>query len=128
LIAAVAVVVLGVAGGATAWVLLAQYKDIEPAKIRALTDDFAKAVATGNPQKIAGYMCADEAEPYLENAEIQDGDAEGPKDSGFEIGDITVKGDVASATLKFRESESQQLYFRKENGKWTVCEPAKNQM
>jgi hypothetical protein len=124
----VAVVVLGVAGGATAWVLLAQNADIEPAKIRALTNDFAKAVATGNPQNIASMMCADEAQPYLDRVEPPEGDTDAPADPGFEIGDVDVKGDAAAATLNFKGGGSQQLYFRKENGKWTVCDPAKGQM
>jgi hypothetical protein len=128
LIGVVTIVVLGIAGGATAWVLLAQNEDIEPAKIRTLTNDFAKAVATGNPQKMAAMMCADEAQPFLDNVEQPDGESEPPADPGFDIGDVKVKGDVAAATLNFKGGGTQQLYFRKENGKWTVCDPAKDQM
>jgi hypothetical protein len=128
LIPLVGVVVLGIAGGATAWVLFAQNADVEPGKIRALTDDFAKAVATGNPQNIATMMCQEEAEPYLEQVEQPDGEAQASDDPGFEIGDVKVKGDAAEATLNFKSGGSQQMYYRKENGKWTVCEPAKDQM
>lgn len=128
LFAVVAVVVLGAAGGAAAWALLAQHADVEPSKIRALMDDFSKAAASGNPQAMANLMCAEEAGPFLDTVEYPQGDVGPAENPAFDIGDITVKGDVASATLNFKGSESQQLYFRKENGKWTVCAPAKNQM
>jgi hypothetical protein len=128
LIAVVAVVVLGAAGGATAWALLAQNADVEPAKIRALIGDFSKATANGNPRAMASFMCAEEAGPFLDTVEDPQGDVGASENPAFDIGDITVKGDVASATLNFKGSESQQLYLRKENGKWTVCAPAKNQM
>ena len=123
----IAVIVLGCAGGATAWVIYQQRQDAEPAKIRALIDDFSKAVNKGSPQAMAGFMCAEEAGPFLDTVEDLGGEVAAPENPAFEVGDITVKGDVASATLNFKGSESQQLYFRKENGKWTVCAPAKNQ-
>jgi hypothetical protein len=128
LLGVVAVVILGIAGGAATWVLMAQNADVEPSKIRAVADDFARAVEGGDPQKIAALMCADEAGPYLDNVEPMDGDVQTSGEPGFDIGEVTVKGDVAAATLNFKGGGSQQLYFRKENGKWMVCDPAKDQL
>ncbi len=128
LIAVVAVVVLGIAGGATAFALYNQSKNTEPSKIKGLVNDFAQAVGEGNPQTIAGFMCAEEAGPFLDTVEDPGGEAAGATTPPFEIVDITVKADVASATLSFPGSETQTMYFRKENGKWTVCAPAKDQM
>lgn len=127
LIALIAAVVLAIAGSASGYAFYEQQKNREPAKIKALISDFAHAVGGGDPQTIAGLMCKQEAESFLENAEDVDGAADSATPA-FEIGDVTVHGDVASATLKFKDREPQTLYFRKESGKWTVCAPAKDQM
>ena len=125
-IVAVAVVVLSVAGGATGYVLYHQNSD--PTKIEALINDFSDAVTNGNPQTIAGFMCREEAQTYLDAVEEFGGELANPQNPAFEIGDITVRGDAASAVLKFQGSEGQTIYFRKEDGTWTVCAPAQSQM
>jgi hypothetical protein len=127
-LAAVVVVVVAVAGGATAFVVYTQLKDSEPRKIEALINNFSAAVSSGNPQTIASFMCAEEAAPFLDFVEDPGTEAPIADQRPFEIGEITVRGDAASAVLKFPGSESQTMYFRKEDGEWTVCAPAKAQM
>ncbi|BEK97811.1 hypothetical protein NS14008_26365 [Nocardia seriolae] len=55
------------------------------------------------------------------------GNAAIPKPT-YRISDMKVRGDVASARLEFEPDGSQQMYFRRESGRWRVCAPAESQL
>lgn len=118
------VVVTGIAAIA----LYEHHKNSDPSKIKALISAFSDTVNGGNPEKIASLMCREEAEPYLGAAADAEGEAANPQKPAFRIGDVVVRGNAASATLLFQDNRTQTMYFRKENGAWTVCAPAKDQL
>lgn len=128
LYAVLAVVVITVASAVAAIAAYDHYQNSDPARIKALIGAFSDSVSRGNPQEIATLMCREEAEPYLDAAADPGGELANAPKPKFRIGDIVVHGDAASATLIFRDDQTQTMYFRKNAGKWTVCAPAKDQM
>jgi hypothetical protein len=120
---AVAVVIAVMATG-----LYVVHRNSDPVKIRSLVGDFSVAVYGGDPRQMARYMCAEGAQSFLDTIEDPDTPAALETPPPFDVSDIEVKGDVASAKLTFERTGVQTMYFRKEAGKWTVCAAAEDQM
>jgi hypothetical protein len=112
----------------TAAGLYVVHRNSDPVKIRSLVGDFSIAVYGGDPRQIARYMCAEGAQSFLDAIEDPDTPAAPETPPKFDVSDIQVKGDVASAKLTFKPTGLQTMYFRKEAGKWTVCAAAEDQM
>ena len=126
---AVAIVLIG--GGATAAVLYIRdqnEKNSDPRKIESLVSDFSDAVNNGDTGRIAGLMCSEEAKTFQDAVGQVSGAPDNQQKSKYEVRDVTVHGNAASAKIVFTGSREQMMYFRKESGKWTVCAPAKGQM
>lgn len=128
LYAVLAVIVIAVAGGVAAIATYEHYQNSDPVKIKALIGAFSDSVSKGNPHEIARLMCREEAEPYLDAVADPGGEPANAPKPRFKIGDVVVHGDAAAATLIFEDHETQTMYFRKNDGAWTVCAPAKDQM
>jgi hypothetical protein len=126
-LSAIAVVVaLVVAAGFT--VAYAVHRNSDPVKIRALLGDFSAAVYGGKPRDVAKFLCAEEAQGYLDTIEEPDTPAGTEKPPAYSVSDIQVKGDVASATVTFESDGTKTIYLRKEDNKWTVCASAEAQL
>jgi ketosteroid isomerase-like protein len=123
-----------IAGGAAVVVavtvagLYVVHRNSDPVKIRSLVGDFSAAVYGGDPRQMARYMCAEGAQSFLDTIEDPATPAAHEAPPPFDVSDIQVKGDVASAKLTFKPTGVQTMYFRKEAGKWTVCAAAEDQM
>src|SRR5574337_259366 len=104
------------------------HKNSDPSKIKVLLSVFSETVSQGDPQKIARFICREESEPYLDSVAAPQGDVANPQKPMFKVGGVVVHGNAASATLIFQNNQTQTMYFRKEDGKWTVCAPAKDQL
>ncbi|OBH01573.1 hypothetical protein [Mycobacterium sp. E3247] len=128
LYAVLAVIAVAVGVGVASVTAYAHYRNSDPVKIKALIVAFSDSVNEGNPQKIASFMCREEAEPHLDSAVDPGGEpAQAPRPK-FRIGDVVVHGNAASAALTFQDNQTQTMYFRREDGRWTVCAPAKDQL
>lgn len=137
------VVVAGVAaaliaaGGAVFGGLTWMKSNKEKDQILSLVADFAAAVDSGDPAAVAQHLCADEA-AALTKAVGGDESASptpapgGVADSAAATADeITLEGDVASAVVTQGDAgsdDAKTLYFSKEDGAWTVCMAAKDDM
>ncbi|QCB94770.1 hypothetical protein [Cellulomonas shaoxiangyii] len=124
LVVAVAVVVAGVV---VAYVL-ATRPPSEEARIQELVTQFARAVDRENLSDIVALLCEEEAEGILEDDDY-DPDAGGTEEGGadsrpVEASDVRVTGDVASAVVSRPGQPDTTLWFRIEEGRWTVCAPA----
>lgn len=128
LYAALAVIVIAVGGGIATIAAYHHYHNSDSTKIKALINAFSESVSKGNPQEIAGLMCREEAEPYLDSVADPGGEVANADKPKFKIGGVVVRGNAASANLLFQDNHSQTMYFRKEEGRWTVCAPAKDQL
>src|ERR1700737_3589841 len=120
----IVLVIALIGAGATAAVLYIQNqneKNSDPRKIEALVGDFSDAVTSGDAGRIAGLMCDEEAKAFQDAIEKTDGAPDNQTKLEYQVRDVTVHGDAASAKIAFKDSREQAMYFRKENGKWTVC-------
>jgi ketosteroid isomerase-like protein len=106
------------------------HRNSAPVKVRHLIDDFSAAVNIGNPRDMATFMCAEEAQSFLDTVENPEGPELVPYKLSYKVSDVDVHvhGDAASATLTCKPTGTQTMYFRGEGGKWTVCAPARDQM
>lgn len=97
--------------------------------IRDLTKAFAAAVDQESPRKVAALMCADEAESFLDNINDPDRDdpAEPVEEPTIDIPQVRVYGEVALARFT-RPHAAGTLFFRREDGRWTVCADAENDL
>ncbi|WP_173161652.1 contact-dependent growth inhibition system immunity protein [Phytohabitans suffuscus] len=97
--------------------------------IRDLTRAFAAAVDRGVPRQIAALMCADEAESFLDN--VNDPDPDDPdepvEEPTVDVPRIRVFGEVALARFT-RPYTAGTLFFRREDGRWTVCADAEDDL
>ncbi|GED99191.1 hypothetical protein nbrc107697_32300 [Gordonia crocea] len=93
-------------------------------EITTATYAFADAIERDDVSAAAGMMCTERATAFR--------DAAGPTKPGsadtaaprrrFEVADVRVDGDTASATLRFTGSgATRNLGLRKEGGAWKVC-------
>ncbi|WP_157576004.1 hypothetical protein [Mycobacterium sp. GA-2829] len=137
------VVVIGVAGallaagGASFGGLTWMKSNNEKTEIRSLFSDFAAAVDSGDPTTVAQHLCAEEAAALTRAVGGEESTSPAPPASGSAAAvtatadDIAVHGDVASAVISRGDGGSggaETLYFSKENGAWTVCMAAKDDM
>lgn len=97
----------------------------DEAQIEQLVKDFGAAGNTGKFSDLGQYFCAEEAGMFgalgelgdiLENMDIP----KSTQSTEVTATDITVKGDVASATMN-PGGPFDTAYFRKESGEWKVC-------
>jgi hypothetical protein len=101
----------------------------DESSIRDLTEAFSVAVSRGVPSELAALMCADEAESFLDNVNDPDGDdvvvpVEVP---AVDVLGVRVFGEVA-LTRFARASTVGTLFFRWEDGRWTVCADAEDDL
>jgi CDI immunity proteins len=98
--------------------------------IRDLMRAFSLAVDRAVPREMAALMCASEAESFLDN--VADPYWKEPDEVDvidLEVLGIRVFGDVALA--RFTRSyfaNTATLVLRRENGRWTVCEDAADEL
>jgi hypothetical protein len=134
--ALVAVVLVVVVTGATFGIieLVAHQSEAhQRQQIAQVTRDFVVAVERNDTTRAANCFCAPEAEHFLEVDESdstvdRDVRPSGSSDGaakGLKVRDIVVRGDVASATAANTLGD-QTLYYRKEGGRWKLCDAAKS--
>jgi hypothetical protein len=90
--------------------------------IADLIEAFSVAVERAVPRELAALMCADEAESFVDN--ISDPEPEGVEPVGEHTVDVLavrVFGDLAVARFMRSTEDVRTLYFRREDGRWTVC-------
>ena len=138
LIVAAAVVLLVVAAGAVAWIVFGRSggattaPDTDETRLTRLTADFALAVERADQVRALSLMCTEEAEE-VKDSEGYDPSFDGAADTSVTaapvtLTDIVVTGDTARGTVSRPGQDPNTLYFRKENGAWTVCAPAGDQV
>lgn len=122
LVAAGALVV--VAGVVVAVVALTRPRGDE-ADIRALVDRFALAVDREDQAAVVALLCAQEAADITEDDDYDPANDGGlatqPPHRDVRTSQVQVTGDVASARVERPEQDATTLWFRKEDGVWTVC-------
>jgi CDI immunity proteins len=102
---------------------------VDESRIRDLISEFSAAVERESPREIAVFMCADEAEPFLDNTSVpHDHVAERVETSTVRVIDVRVFGDTAFARFARETDEVRSLYFRREHGRWTVCADAEDDL
>jgi hypothetical protein len=109
---------------------LSQPSDAE--KITAVTTEFLRNDDTNQTTKAASCLCQAQAELYLETAHNQQLTAPDTRIDGVTTPDarvegVTVRGNVASARVTIGPGDTVTLYYREENGKWTICDDAIDQ-
>jgi hypothetical protein len=97
--------------------------DDDESEIRALVQEFATAVET-DPFQAATMLCLEEREIFEQTVNPDLVLPESPTKAEVSISEIVVESDVASAKVEPRSGPARRIYFRKENGIWTVCDPA----
>ncbi|MBO9556209.1 hypothetical protein [Cellulomonas sp.] len=129
-VVAVAVGVLVVVGAVVARVLVARSHSDE-ARIRTLVSQFAVVVDDEDQAGILALMCTEEA------ADITDDDdydpsrpppVDPPPHRPVRVSDVHVVGEVASAHITRPDQPGATLWFRKEDGRWTVCAHAQDDL
>jgi hypothetical protein len=102
---------------------------VDESRIRDLISEFSAAVERESPREIAALMCADEAEPFLDNTSVpHDHVAERVETPTVRVMDVRVFGDTAFARFARETDEVRSLYFRREHGRWTVCADAEDDL
>jgi len=126
----VAVGALVVVGAVVAGVLVARSHSDE-ARIRTLVSQFAAVVDDEDQDGILSLMCQEEA------ADITADDDYGPSrpppvdpppHRPVRVSDVRVDGEVASAHITRPGQPGATLWFRKEDGRWTVCAHAQDDL
>ena len=97
----------------------------DEAEIRQLVTEFSAAGNTGKFSELGRFFCAAEAGMFSalgELGQILEGidTPQTAPTTELSATDITVKGDVASASME-TGGPFETAYFRKENGQWKVC-------
>jgi ketosteroid isomerase-like protein len=120
--------ILLVATAGIVFAVAATREDSDEAGIRRLVADFALAVDRGDQQRLVRLLCAEEA------TEVKESDGYNPgRDGEYDrsvteapatTSDIKVTGDTAQARISRPGQDPTTLYFRKEDGSWTVCAQA----
>ncbi|SDM56814.1 contact-dependent growth inhibition system immunity protein [Allokutzneria albata] len=98
--------------------------------IRELFGAFLVAVRRQVPRELAALMCEDEAQSFLDTVANPDDDvpAEPVEEPIVRVVGVRVFGDVALARFTQEDDEIRTLHFRRENGRWTVCADAEDDM
>jgi hypothetical protein len=97
--------------------------------ITDLIEAFSIAVERAVPRDLAALMCADEAESFLDN--ISDPESEGVvpvREQAVHVLAVRVFDDLALARFTRSTEEVRTLYFRREDGRWTVCADAEDEL
>lgn len=103
----------------------------DEAQIRALVQDFARAVDREDQAAVIGLLCAEEATAITEDDDYDPardgGVVDPPPERPVRTSQIRVAGSVASARVARPSQPTITLWFRQEGGRWTVCAPAEEQ-
>ncbi|SFT80500.1 hypothetical protein SAMN05660657_03193 [Geodermatophilus amargosae] len=92
--------------------------------IRKLIGDFTLAVESGTKAEVMNLMCPEDAKHFdLYYEEDPEAEPEQPDpDIDVRVDNVVINGDAASATVQTANAaEPSSLYFRKMEGRWTVC-------
>ncbi|MFI9506326.1 contact-dependent growth inhibition system immunity protein [Nocardia sp. NPDC052566] len=98
--------------------------------ILRLIQAFSVAVERGLPHEIAALMCADEAEAFLDDIADLDGDepVDPIEEPAIAVALVRVFGDLAMAYVTHPGGVEGQLFFRREERRWTVCADAEDEL
>jgi hypothetical protein len=106
--------------------------DTEDDERRVVTTvrEFAAATERGVPREMASFMCADEAQRFLDT--VGDPDNQDPmvvdEFVPVAIRSVRVFGDCAVVRFTRSSDEVRTLYCRLEDGRWTVCADAEDDL
>jgi hypothetical protein len=103
----------------------------DEAAIAALLRAFALATDRAVPREMAAFMCADEAENFLDNIPESDWDDDPvlAGDPDIDILGIRFFGDLALARFSRPHfASAATLVCRCEHGRWTVCADAEDEL
>lgn len=97
----------------------------DEAQIQQLVEEFSATGNTGKFSELGQYFCAAEAGMFGALGDLGDilegmDMPQNTQTTEITATDITVKGDVASATMN-GGGPFDTAYFRKESGEWKVC-------
>lgn len=95
----------------------------DKSKLRALVQEFATS-AEADPFQAATMLCREERETFDQSVNPDLVLPESPTKPEVSISGILIESDLASATIEPPSGPTRRMYFRKENGTWTVCAPA----
>ena len=100
----------------------------DEAQIRALVDEMFTALKTGDYKKMK-ELAADDSSEMLESEEAFKMLAAMMKDAKYELSDIVVNGDEATATMKVsmtfmgeEQTQENEANFKKVDGKWRAVQ------
>lgn len=129
LVAAMVVLV----GAALVWMLTGPGSDDAPEpgpsepgdadQLRLLVERF-NAAAQFRPEDAVAMLCAEEREAAQRELLTGFPDARTGDPSPVTVGEVVVRNGVASAQVTPANGLVATLYFRREQGAWTVCAPA----
>lgn len=127
IIGAAGVLVLAVVAAGAFIVVRSARANSDEARIRRLVADFALATERVDQAWVLRLLCTEEAEEVQESdgyAPTRDGEYDtSVTEAPVTTSDIKVTQDTAQARISRPGQESSTLFFRKENGSWTVCAP-----
>lgn len=125
-VTAVVVGALVVTGAVVARVLVARATSDE-ARIRALVSQFAVVVDGEDQDGILALMCREEAEDITDDDDYDPSrppPTDPPPPRPLRVFDVRVDGTIASARITRPGQPGTTLWFREEDGRWTVCSHA----
>lgn len=114
------------AGGVGAYLVVDLGGGDDEAEIRQLVDQFALAVDAEDLATVTELLCEEEVAALVDDGDY-DPDVqrvEVDPDTNYEVTDVRVADDVASAHFARPPDSGDTLYFRREAGSWSVCAPA----
>ncbi|MBO3083037.1 Rv0361 family membrane protein [Cellulomonas fengjieae] len=125
-VAAAAVVLVVAAAVVLPGILRRAFGD--EAQIRAVVEDFARAVDREDQAAVIALLCDEEASAITEDDDYDPandgGVADPPSPRPVRTSEIRVTGGVASARVARSGQPTITLWFRQEDDRWTVCAPA----
>ncbi len=126
-VTAVAVGVLVVAGAVVGTLVARSHSD--EARIRTLVSTFAVVVDDEDQDGILALMCTEEAADITGDDDYDPSrppPVDPPPHRPVRVSDVRVDGEVASAHITRPDQPGATLWFRKEDGRWTVCAHAQD--